>query len=97
MLKISAIAGALTIGLVSGAYAQIAGPAAQTDKPGMTNSNSDAAKKSGTTSMSNTQNKETGWSGLGDKGPYDGPNPKATAGPTTGPTGSDSKPDPSPK
>jgi len=78
---------ALAIGLVSGAYAQTAGPAGQQDKAGLTNTNSDAVKKSGTTGMSNTQSKETGWSGIGEKGPYDGPAAKTT----TGPTGSGSK------
>ena len=85
MLKIAALTSALAIGLVSGAYAQTAGPAgpaSQQDKAGMTNTNSDAAKKSGTIGMSNTQSKETGWSGISEKGPYDGPAPKATAGPT---------------
>lgn len=87
MLRISGAAAAvLAIGLVSGAYAQTAGPTGQ-DKAGMTNSNSDAMKKSGTTGMSNTQSKETGWSGISEKGPYDGPAPKTT----TGPPGSGSK------
>jgi hypothetical protein len=31
--------------------------------------------------MSNTQSKETGWSGISEKGPYDGPAPKTTTGP----------------
>jgi hypothetical protein len=87
MLKIAALTSVLAIGLVSGAYAQAAGPAGQQDKAGMTNTNSDAAKKSGTTGMSNTQGKETGWSGISEKGPYEGPAPKTT----TGPTGSGSK------
>jgi hypothetical protein len=87
MLKIAALTSALAIGLVSGAYAQTAGPAGQQDKAGLTNTNSDAVKKSGTTGMSNTQSKETGWSGIGEKGPYDGPTVKTT----TGPTGSGSK------
>jgi hypothetical protein len=87
MLKIAALTSALAIGLVSGAYAQTAGPAGPQDKAPMTNTNSDAAKKSGTVGMSNTQSKETGWSGIGEKGPYDGPAPKAT----TGPAGAGSK------
>jgi hypothetical protein len=87
MLKIAALTSALAIGLVSGAYAQTTGPAGQQDKAGLTNTNSDAVKKSGTTGMSNTQSKETGWSGIGEKGPYDGPAAKTT----TGPTGSGSK------
>jgi hypothetical protein len=89
MLKIAALTSALAIGLVSGAYAQTTGPAGQQqDKAGMTNSNSDAMKKdSTTTGMSNTKDKETGWSGISEKGPYDGPAPKTT----TGPTGSGSK------
>ena len=87
MLKIAALTSALAIGLVSGAYAQTVGPAGQQDKAGLTNTNSDAVKKSGTTGMSNTQSKETGWSGIGEKGPYDGPAAKTT----TGPTGSGSK------
>jgi hypothetical protein len=97
MLKIAALTGAMAIGLVSGAYAQATGPAAQTDnmnKPGMTNTNSDAMKKSGTTGMSNTQSKETGWSGVSEKGtPYDGPAPKTT----TEPPGSGSKTESPPK
>jgi hypothetical protein len=88
MLKIAALTSALAIGLVSGAYAQTTGPAGQQDKAGMTNSNSDAMKKdSTTTGMSNTKNKETGWSGISEKGPYDGPAAKTT----TGPAGSGSK------
>ena len=91
MLKIAALTSALAIGLVSGAYAQTTGPAGQQDKAGMTNSNSDAMKKeSTTTGMSNTKNKETGWSGISEKGPYDGAAPKTT----TGPTGSGSKTEP---
>jgi hypothetical protein len=87
MLRIAGLAAVLTIGLVSGAYAQTAGPTGQQDKAGMTNSNSDAKKKSGTTGMSNTRSKETGWSGISEKGPYNGPAPKTT----TGPPGSGSK------
>jgi hypothetical protein len=84
MLKIAALTGALAVGLVNGAYAQT-GPSAQTDmnKPSMTNSNSDA-KKDSTTGMSNPANKETGWSGIGEKGTaYDGPAPKTTTGPAS--------------
>ena len=47
MLKITALTGALAIGLVGGTYAQATGPAAQTDnmnKPAMTNTNSKAMK-----------------------------------------------------
>jgi len=40
------------------------------------------AEKSGTTGISNTPSKETGWSGISEKGPYDGPAPKTTTGPT---------------
>jgi hypothetical protein len=87
MLRIAGLAAVLTIGSVSGAYAQTAGPTGQQDKAGMTNSNSDAKKKSGTTGMSNTRSKETGWSGISEKGPYNGPAPKTT----TGPPGSGSK------
>jgi hypothetical protein len=87
MLRIAALCGALAIGLVSGAYAQTTGPAAQQDmnKPGMTNSNSDAARKSGTTGMSSG-----GTSGMSDKG---GANGSAAMAPktTTGPVGSASK------
>jgi len=83
MLKIAALTSALAIGLVSGAYAQTTGPAGQQDKAGMTNSSSDAMKKdSTTTGMSNTKEKETGWSGISEKGPYTGPAPKTTTGPT---------------
>jgi hypothetical protein len=81
MLRIAGVAAVLSIGLVSGAYAQTAGPTDQQDKAGMTNTNSDAMKKSGTTGMSNTPSKETGWSGIGEKGPYEGPAPKTTTGP----------------
>jgi hypothetical protein len=82
MLKIAAITSALAIGLVSGAYAQTTtGPDGQQDRASMTNSNSDAVKKDSTTGMSNTKNKETGWSGISEKGPYDGPAPKTTIGP----------------
>jgi len=83
MLKIAALTSALAIGLVSGAYAQTTGPAGQQDKAGMTNPNSDAMKKdSTTTGMSNTKDKETGWSGISEKGPYDGPAAKTTTRPT---------------
>ena len=89
MLKIAALTSALAIGLAGGAYAQTTGPAGQQDKAGMTNSNSDAVKKDSTTGMSNTK-KETGWSGVSEKGTaYDGPAPKTT----TGPAGSGSKTD----
>jgi hypothetical protein len=91
MLKVVAVTGALAIGLVSGAYAQNTGPAAQTDKPGMTNSNSDAMKKSGTTGMSSG-----GGSGMTDKG---GANGSAAMAPktTTGPAGAASKSESPPK
>jgi hypothetical protein len=82
MLKIAALTSALTIGLVSGAYAQTTGPAGQQDRAGMTNSNSDAVKKDSTTGMSNTKNKEPGWSGMSKKGTaHDSLAPKATTGP----------------
>jgi len=87
MLKIAALSGVLAIALAGGAYAQGTGPAAQQEmnKPGMTNSNSDAAKKSGTTGMSSG-----GTSGMTDKG---GANGTAAMAPktTTGPAGSASK------
>jgi hypothetical protein len=86
MLKIAALTGALAVGLVNGAYAQT-GPSAQTDmnKPSMTNTNSDAVKKSGTTGMSSDSE-----SGMTDKG---GANGTASTMPktTTGPTGTASK------
>ena len=90
MLKIVAVTGALAIGLVSGAYAQNTGPAAQTDKPGMTNSNSDAMKKSGTTGMS------SGGPGMTDKGGANG-SPAMAPKTTTGPAGSASKSESPPK
>jgi hypothetical protein len=89
MLKIAALTGALAIGLVSGAYAQNTGPAAQTDKAGMTNSNSDAMKKSGTTGMSNSKSAGSG-SGMTDKGGANG-SPAMAPKTTTGPAGSASK------
>jgi hypothetical protein len=87
MLKIAALGGALAIGLVGGAYAQTSGPAAQQEinKPGMTNTNSDAAKKSGTTGMSSG-----GASGMTDKGGTNGA-PAMAPKTTTGPAGSASK------
>jgi hypothetical protein len=87
MLKIAALTGALAIGLVSGAYAQTTGPAAQTDmnKPSMTNTNSDAVKKSDTTGMSSG-----GASGMTDKGGANGA-PAMAPKTTTGPAGSASK------
>lgn len=95
MLKIAGLAAVLAVGLVSGTYAQTTGPTGQQNQPGMTNSDSDAMKKSGTNGTSNTQSKETGWSGIGEKGPYDGPTPKTTTGPpssgTTGMSNTQSK------
>jgi hypothetical protein len=91
MLKIVAVTGALAIGLVSGAYAQNTGPAAQTDKPGMTNSNSDAMKKSGTTGMSSG-----GGSGMTDKGGTNG-SPAMAPKTTTGLAGSALKSESPPK
>jgi hypothetical protein len=81
MLKIAALTAALAIGSVSGAYAQT-GPPAQTDmnKPSMTNTNSDAVKKS-TTGMSSG-----GGSGMTEKGGANG-TPSTTPKTTTGPTG----------
>jgi uncharacterized low-complexity protein len=81
MLQIVAVTGALAMGLVSGAYAQTTGPAAQTDKPAMTNTNSDAMKKSGTTGIG---------SGMTDKGGANG-SPDMAPKTTTGPAGSASK------
>jgi hypothetical protein len=93
MLKIAAVTGALTIGLVSGAYAQTTGPAAQQDmnKPGMTNTNSGAMKKDGTTGMSSG-----GQSGMTDKGGANG-TPAMAPKTTTGPAGSASKSESPPK
>lgn len=88
MLKIAALTGALAIGLVGCAYAQTTGPAAQTDnvnKPSMTNTNSDAVKKSDTTGMSSG-----GASGMTDKGGANG-TPAMSPKTTTGPAGSASK------
>jgi hypothetical protein len=83
MSKIAALTGALAIGLVSGAYAQNTGPAAQTDlnKPSMTNTNSNAMQKSGTTGAASGDG-----SGMSDKGGANGTPtrmPKATTGPTS--------------
>jgi hypothetical protein len=91
MLKIVAVTGALAIGSVSGAYAQNTGPAAQTDKPGMTNSNSKAMQKSGTTGMSSG-----GGSGMTGKGGTNG-SPAMVPKTTTGPAGSPSKSESPPK
>jgi hypothetical protein len=82
MLKIVAVTSALAIGLVTGAYAQNTGPAAQTDKAGMTNTNSDAVKKSGTTGMSSGSE-----SGITDRGGANG-SPDMAPKTTTGPAGS---------
>jgi hypothetical protein len=94
MLKIAALTSALAIGLVSGAYAQNTGPAAQKDKAGMTNSNSDAKKKdsrTGTTGMSSG-----GGSGMTNKGGANG-DPAMAPKTTTGPAGSASKSESPPK
>jgi hypothetical protein len=91
MLKIVVVTGALAIGLVSSAYAQNTGPAAQTDRPGMTNSNSDAMKKSGTTGMSSGSG-----SGMNNKGGANG-SPAMAPKTTTGPAGSASKSESPPK
>lgn len=93
MLKTAALTGALAIGLVSGAYAQTTGPAAQQDmnKPGMTNTNSDAMKKNGTTGMSSGRQ-----SGVTDKGGANG-SPAMAPKTTTGPAGSASKSESPPK
>jgi hypothetical protein len=88
MLKIAALSGAaLAIGIVGGAYAQNTGPAPQTDmnKPGMTNSNSNAVQKSGTTGAASG-----GGSGMTDKGGANG-TPNTVRKTTTGPTGPASK------
>jgi hypothetical protein len=84
--------GALAIGLVSGAYAQTTGPAAQSDnmsKPAMTNTNSDAVKKSGTTGAASGMS-SGGGSGMTDKGGANG-TPSAKPKTTTGPAGAASK------
>jgi hypothetical protein len=91
MLKIVAVTGALAIGLVSGAYAQNTDPAAQTDKAGMTNTNSEAVKKSSTTGMSSG-----GESGMTNKGGANG-SPAMAPKTTTGPAGSASKSESPPK
>jgi hypothetical protein len=80
MLKIAALTSTLAIGLFTGAYAQNSGPLPQNDmnKPGMTNTNSDAVKKSGTTGMSFDKGGANG-------APAMGPNT------TTGPAGAASK------
>lgn len=93
MLKIAALTGALAIGLSGGAYAQNTGPAAQTDmnKPSMTNTNSDAVKKSDTTDTASG-----GGSGMTDKGGANG-TPSAMPKTTTGPTGPASKTESPPK
>jgi hypothetical protein len=93
MLRIAAVTGALAVGLVSGAYAQATGPAAQTDtnKPGMTNSKTDSMKKSGTTGMSSG-----GESGMTNKGGANG-DPATAPKTTTGPAGSASKSESPPK
>jgi hypothetical protein len=91
MLYIAALTGALAIGLV-GAYAQATGPAAQTDdmnKPAMTNSNSKAVQKSGTTGAASG-----GVSGMPDKGGANGAPttmPKTTTGPA-GPASNETPP-----
>jgi hypothetical protein len=89
MLKIAALGGALAIGLISGAYAQNTGPAAQTDnmnKPGMTNSNSDAVRKSTTTGAASSG----GGSAVTTTGGANG-TPTSMPKTTTGPTGAASK------
>jgi hypothetical protein len=93
MLKIAALTGALAIGLVSGAYAQTTGPAAQTDnmnKPGMTTS-TPGGTTSGTTGMSSG-----GQSGMTDKGGANG-SPAMAPKTTTGPAGAASKTESPPK
>jgi hypothetical protein len=89
MLKIAALSGALAIGLISGAYAQNTGPAAQTDnmnKPGVTNSNSDAMQKSTTTGAASSG----GGSAVTSTGGANG-TPASMPKTTTGPTGAASK------
>jgi hypothetical protein len=83
MFKISILSSALIIGLAGGAYAQNTGPAPQTDinKPSMTNTNSDAVKKTGTTGAASG-----GGSGMTDKGGANG-TPSTMPKTTTGPTG----------
>jgi hypothetical protein len=83
MFKISILSSALLIGLAGGAYAQNTGPAPQTDinKPSMTNTNSDAVKKTGTTGAASG-----GGSGMTDKGGANG-TPSTMPKTTTGPTG----------
>jgi hypothetical protein len=92
MLKIAALTGTLAIGLISGAYAQNTGPAAQTDnmnKPGTTNSNSDAMQKSTTTGASSGMS-SSGGSATTTTGGANG-TPNSTPKTTTGPTGAASK------
>jgi hypothetical protein len=89
MLKIAALSGALVIGLISGAYAQSTGPAAQTDnmnKPAMTNSNSDAMRKSTTTGAASSG----GGSAVTTTGGANG-TPASMPKTTTGPAGAASK------
>jgi hypothetical protein len=93
MLRIATITGVLAIGLTSGAYAQNTGPAAQTDtmnKPGMTNSNSDAVKKSTTTGTSSSGMSSGGGSAMTTTGGANGA-PNSMPNTTTGPAGAASK------
>jgi len=85
MIKIVALTAALAAGLVSGAYAQNSGPAANMNKPAMTNSNSDAVQKSTTTGTSSGMSSATTSAG--------GANGTSNSIPktTTGPTGAASK------
>jgi hypothetical protein len=78
------------------AYAQTTGPAAQDNmnKPAMTNTNSDAMKKSGTTGAASGMS--SGGYGMTDKGVANG-SPSTMPKTTTGPTGAASKDESPPK
>jgi hypothetical protein len=94
MIRIVALTAALAAGLVSGAYAQNTGPAAQTDnmnKPAMTNSNSHAVQKSTTTGTSSGMSSATTSAGGANGTPNSMPKT------TTGPTGAASKAESPPK
>jgi hypothetical protein len=97
MIRMAALTAALASGLISGAYAQTTGPAAQTDinKPAMTNSNSNAVQKSTTTGTASGTSSGGGSVTTTTGGPNGVPNsmPKST----TGPTGAASKDESPPK
>jgi hypothetical protein len=98
MIRMAALTAALAAGLISGAYAQTTGPAAQTDdlnKPAMTNSNSNAVQKSTTTGTASGTSSGGGSVTTTTGGSNGAPNsmPKST----TGPTGAASKDESPPK